>query len=170
MDKIELYNILDIETAEDFKYFENVASLIEEPDYIELNLIKDLIKDIDISVLSESLETYFEDFLNNLPDEETELYITVDSIKRVITGKIFDEMDSSQIETLAEELMRFRKWYVLESLVFDKSSGNEISVLEARYNYQASKYTLEKCDYDYRLANKYDFDGYDIRVSDMIQS
>ena len=57
-------------------------------------------------------------------------------------------MDSEQIESLAEELIKFRKWYVLDSLVYDKNSKREIPVIEARYNYQASKYTLEKCDYD----------------------
>ena len=170
MDKTELYNILDIETAEDFKYYENVAALIEEPNYIELNLIKDLLKDIDITVLAESLDNFFEDFLNNLPDEETELYMTVDTIKRVITGKISEDMDSEQIESLAEELIKFRKWYVLDSLVYDKNSKREIPVIEARYNYQASKYISELCDYDYRLACNYDTEGYDIRISDIIQS
>ena len=170
MDKTELYYILDIENADDFKYYENVSALIEEPKYIEQNLIKDLLKDIDVSVLSESLDTYFEDLLKNLPDEETDLYITVDNIKRVLLGRIADDMDSSEIEALAVEIGKFRKWYVLDSLVFDKTSGTEISVMEARYNLQASKFTQEECNYDYRLAYNYDFEGYDVRVSDMINS
>ena len=37
MDKVRLYHILDIETADEFKYYENLAALLEEDEYIEEN-------------------------------------------------------------------------------------------------------------------------------------
>lgn len=170
MDKVELYRLLDIKDPEEFKYYENVAALIEDDRYIESNLIKDLFKDIDIEVLSESLGNYFEEFLKNIPDSENELYITVDQIKRVLLGLIKDEMSIDEIDALTNEFVKFRKWYSLDKLVFDKTNQTEISVRDSIFNILASKFIDEKCDYDFRLAELYDFEGYDILVSDIINS
>ena len=35
MDKTEFYNKLDIETIEEFKFYENLSALLEEEDFIE---------------------------------------------------------------------------------------------------------------------------------------
>ena len=43
MDKTVLYRKLDIDTIDEFRYYENLASLLEEDDFIEENLIIDLI-------------------------------------------------------------------------------------------------------------------------------
>ena len=47
MDKVRFYRVLDIESPEEFQYYENLASLLEEDEFIEENLIKDLLKDWD---------------------------------------------------------------------------------------------------------------------------
>ena len=168
MDKTELYKKLDIETADEFKYYENLSALLEEDDYIEENLIRDLIKDIDKTVLAEHMDSYFEGFLNNLPDQETQLYITVDSIKRALTGMIFEDMTADDISVLAEEIARFRKWYVHDLNVFDKMTGSELNVRDARFNILAAGFLGEQYDYDFRTAVDYDIDGYDIRISDFL--
>lgn len=170
MDKTQFYRILDIDSPDEFIYYENVSSLLEEDDFIEENLIVDLFRNIDMSVLSESTENYFEEFLKNIPDEETSLYITAESIKRGLTGMIQEDPDEDSIRVLAQEIVRFRKWYVQDALVFDKTSGTEISVRDARYNIQASAYIDEVCDYDFRLACDYEIDGYDIRISDLVDA
>ena len=43
MDKVRFYRVLDIESPEEFQYYENLASLLEEDEFIEENLIKDLL-------------------------------------------------------------------------------------------------------------------------------
>ena len=52
MDKTGLYRKLDIDTIDEFRYYENLAALLEEDDYIEENLIRDLIREVDKSVLA----------------------------------------------------------------------------------------------------------------------
>ena len=42
MDKVRFYRVLDIDSADEFQFFENLAALLEEDEYIEDNLIKDL--------------------------------------------------------------------------------------------------------------------------------
>ena len=35
MDKVRFYNVLDIDSADEFKYYENLAALLEEDEFIE---------------------------------------------------------------------------------------------------------------------------------------
>ena len=86
MDKVRFYRVLDIESPEEFQYYENLASLLEEDEFIEENLIKDLLKDIDTEKLAEHFESYFDGFLDHIPDSETEMYVTIESIKRAFDG------------------------------------------------------------------------------------
>ena len=165
MDKTELYRKLDIDTIEEFRYYENLAALLEEDDYIEGNLIRDLIREADKAVLAEHMDSFYEQFLNHIPDDETELYITVDSIGRAVGGMIADDMTDDDISVLADEIERFRKWYVHDHNVFDRISGEELSVRDARYNIIAAGFLGDKTDYDFRKALDYTVEGYDVRIS-----
>ena len=151
MDKTVLYRKLDIDTIDEFRYYENLASLLEEDDFIEENLIRDLIREVDKEVLA---------------DDETELYLTVDSIGRAMTGLISADMTDEDVSALAEEISRFRKWYVHDLNVFDKMTGTELSVRDARYNIVAARFLGEKTDYDFRNALDYSVEGYDVRIGE----
>ena len=170
MDKTTFYNKLNIDNASEFEYFENLAALFEEDDYIESNLIKDLLKDVDMGFLADTTNNYFEEFLKAIPDEETRLYITVESIMRALCGMMIADMTSDEISNLADEIVRFRKWYVQDTLVFDKLKGIEVSVRDARYDIQAAKLLGEKTDYDFRTSYDYEVEGYDVRISDIIDT
>lgn len=168
MDKTGFYTILDIDNAEEFQYYENIAAMIEADDYIESNLIKDLLKDVDPDNFAELTDSYFEELLKMLPDEETDLYITVESIKRILCGLITPEMNPDDAALLADEFIKMRKWFVHDLLAFDMNTGEEISVRDAIYNIAATKYIGGEKKYDFRLACNYDTDGYDVRFADMI--
>ena len=168
MDKVRLYNILDIENPDEFKYYENLAALLEADEFIEPNLIKDLLKDVDKDKLAEHFDSYFDAFLDHLPDHETDLYIMVDSIGRVFDGLIYENMSSEDISALADEIVKFRKWYVHDLNAFDRINGNELSVRDARYDIAAAKLLGDEADHDFRLALDYDIDGYSVRIADML--
>ena len=165
MDKTELYRKLDIDTIDEFRYYENLAALLEEDDYIDANLIRDLIREVDKGILAEHMDSFYEQFLNHIPDDETELYITVDSIGRAVGRMIADDMTDDDISVLADEIERFRKWYVHDHNVFDRISGEELSVRDARYNIIAAGFLGDKTDYDFRKALDYTVEGYDVRIS-----
>ena len=168
MDKVKFYNILDIDSADEFVYYENLASLLEEDDFIEENLIKDLLRGIDKEKLAEHIGSYFDGFLDHLPDRETDLYVLVESIGRAFSGLIYEDMTDADISELASEIAKFRKWYVHDLNAFNKLTGEESSVRDARYDIAAAKLLGEDSDYDFRLALDYDLDGFDVRISDMI--
>lgn len=167
MDKTELYTKLDINTIDEFKYYENLAALLEEDDFIEENLIRDLLRHVDKPTLAEHMDSFYEGFLSNIPDSETDLYIIVDSIKRVMSGLISEDMDEEDITALAEEISKFRKWYVHDLNVFDKIRKQEVSLRDARYEILAAGFLGEPYDYDFRTALDYDLDGYDVRITDI---
>ena len=168
MDKVRFYNVLDIDSADEFKYYENLAALLEEDEFIEENLIKDLLKSVDMEMLAEQVGSYFDGFIDHLPDNETDLYIMVESIGRAFEGLIFEDMNDEDIADLAAEIAKFRKWYVHDLNAFNKLSGEESNVRDARYDIAAAKLLGEDADYDFRLALDYDLDGFNVRVADMI--
>ena len=156
MDKIRFYRILDIDSADEFQYFENLSALLEEEEFIEENLIKDLIRNVDREKLAEHMNSYFDSFLDHLPDNETDLYVMV------------DDMSDADIDALASEISKFRKWYVHDLNAFNRLTGEEASVRDARFDIAAAKLLGEDSDYDFRLALDYDIDGFDVRIADMI--
>ena len=170
MDKIRLYRILDIDSADEFQYFENLSALLEEDEFIEENLIKDLICNVDKEKLAEHMNSYFDSFLDHIPDNETDLYVMVESMGRVFDGLIMDDMSDADIDALASEISKFRKWYVHDLNTFNRFTGEEASVRDARFDIAAAKLLGEDADYDFRLALDYDIDGFDVRIADMLGS
>jgi len=168
MDKVRFYNVLDIDSADEFQYYENLAALLEEDEYIEENLIKDLLRSIDMELLAEQMGSYFDGFLDHLPENETDLYIMVESIGRAFEGLIFEDMSDADLSELASEIVKFRKWYVHDLNAFNRINGEEANVRDARYDIAAAKLLGEDTDYDFRLALDYDLDGFNVRVADMI--
>ena len=87
---------------------------------------------------------------------------------RVFDGLIMDEMGDADIDALASEISKFRKWYVHDLNAFNKLTGEESSVRDARFDIAAAKLLGDDADYDFRLALDYDIDGFDVRIADMI--
>ena len=169
MDKTTFFNIVDIDSAEDFQYYENLAAIMEADDYIESNLLKDLFKNIDFNILSDCIDNYFEEFLKSIPDEETELYITIDAVKRSFLGMITEDPTSDEIAVLADEIVRFRKWYIHDTLVVNRDNGTELNVRDARYDIQACRLLGESYDYDFHLAYDYQVEGYNVKLADILE-
>ena len=110
MDKTEFYNVLDISDPEEFTYYENMASLLEEDQTIEQNLIDDLLREVDFTRFRDLAKSYFEEFLNRVPDEETDLYFLADTMRRSVVG-------CEDPESLADAIYRFRKWYIVRGTI-----------------------------------------------------
>ena len=92
----------------------------------------------------------------------------VESIGRAFEGLIFEDMNDADISDLAEEIVKFRKWYVHDLNAFNKLNGEESNVRDARYEIAAARLLGENADYDFRLALDYDLDGFNVRVADML--
>lgn len=169
MDKTEFFALLDIDTAEEFTYYENMASLMEEERHIEENLLADLLSEVELETFAELLDGYFEEFARVIPDEYDELGFTVDTIRTAMVGALTADMERSELQSYAELIARFRRWYSEERRVLDREDGSELSVMEARYGFIEAGLTGSRADYDFSSACQFDLEGYDMRLSDIIE-
>ena len=90
MDRDKLYEILDIESPDEFEYYENLSALLEADEMIDSGLILALLKEIELEKLADMLESYFDEWNKVIPDELAELYVTINTAKLSIMGNFKD--------------------------------------------------------------------------------
>lgn len=176
MNKEELYEMLDIESGEDFQYFENLADLLECGEDIDFNLIANLVDEIEKDNLSQIIKNYFEEMAEAIPGSEGELLTVLDNIQRVLIGlcRTYDSDDTAGAggSRLAEELERFRVWYSLDSKVY----YNKIGETEEQETTLASALLLSRIEslggdkhlFDFSQCTDYPLEEYVMSIADMI--
>ena len=173
MTKKELYELLDIETAEDFKYVENVAQYLECEDEIEFSDLAELIRDIDKDEAAGLFDDYFEEIMDFIPEAETEVYGLFTNIRRSLTGLLKNADEVSTEAKIAEEMERFRRWYSMDSKVYLSSSdlGNEReeTLRDAIFNKRMESLGGDKYFYDFTEAMDYPLEEYVMTFGDMIK-
>ena len=164
MDLNELFEIVDIESAEDFKYFDNFAALMESDDYIPAEVMYELFAEVDTDVLSELTDNYFEDIMEGVPEEEAELFTLLDNIKRVLKGYAENTDDERSIVLFTDEVSRFRNWYNFDTDVECQSSRDgsirTVPVREALVLYRIEKLRADEYMYDFSECLDYPLDEY----------
>ena len=115
----ELLRYLDLDSPEDFQYFEAMADLVEYEGDIEQEAVFALFEGAEETMISELLEDYFEDILGGLPEDSGEIFSLLHQIKLSLTGLaqnrgMGDEAESD-LRRLVDEFCRFRSWYSQES-------------------------------------------------------
>ena len=164
MDLNELFEIVDIESAEDFKYFDNFAALMESDDYIPAEVMYELFAEVDTDVLSELTDNYFEDIMEGVPEEEAELFTLLDNIKRVLKGYAENTDDERSIVLFTDEVSRFRDWYNFDTDVECQSrkdgSTRTVPVREALVLYRIEKLRADEYMYDFSECLDYPLDEY----------
>lgn len=164
MDLNELFDIVDIESAEDFKYFDNFAALMESDDYIPAEVMYELFAEVDTDVLSELTDNYFEDIMEGVPEEEAELFTLLDNIKRVLKGYAENTDDERSIVLFTDEVSRFRNWYNFDTDVECQSrkdgSTRTVPVREALVLYRIEKLRADEYMYDFSECLDYPLDEY----------
>ena len=164
MDLNELFEIVDIESAEDFKYFDNFAALMESNDYIPAEVMYELFAEVDTDVLSELTDNYFEDIMEGVPEEEAELFTLLDNIKRVLKGYAENTDDERSIVLFTDEVSRFRDWYNFDTDVECQSrkdgSTRTVPVREALVLYRIEKLKADEYQYDFSECLDYPLDEY----------
>ena len=136
------------------EYFEEFADLIEVEDTVEYEDIYKLLADSAAEDAGEIIENYFNELESGIPDPEQELFMLVENIK---TGMLFlceNLEDPSTMSQLAEEIYKFRNWYVNEETTF--VNGKETTVIDAIATARANKITGENADYDFTGSLNYE--------------
>lgn len=164
MDLNELFEIVDIESTEDFKYFDNFAALMESDEYIPGEVMYELFAEVDTGVLSELTDNYFEDIMEGVPEEEAELFTLLDNIKRVLKGYAENTDDERSMVLFTDEVSRFRNWYNFDTDVECQSrkdgSTRTVPVREALVLYRIEKLRADEYMYDFSQCLDYPLDEY----------
>lgn len=168
----DLLSFLDMEDPSEFVYFEQFAELIESPDDISLEAIRQLVSGADEGVLAELTEGYFDDLLRFVPDDEAELYTMLQAIGTTLTTLAQNDEpdeDDSDSHTYAEELYKFRNWYIVDSCVIriDREDDIQIEVplMEALTSYRVRNFVEDEYDYDFSASLDYPLDEYIVSLS-----
>ncbi|MBR6473765.1 MAG: hypothetical protein IKS99_08605 [Firmicutes bacterium] len=172
MTRQDFYDMLDIETVEDFKYVENVSQYLECDDEIEFADIAALIKELDKVEASGLIDDYFEEIMDFIPEAETEMYSLFTNIRRSLTGMFKNADEVSTEAKIAEELERFRRWYSMDSKVYlQEMSGTaerEETVRDALFAKRMESLGGEKFFYDFTEAMDYPLEEYVMTFGDMM--
>ena len=160
----ELFEIADIDSAEDFKYFDNFAALMESDEYIPNEVMYELFAEVDTDILSELTDNYFEDIMEGVPEEEAELFTLLDNIKRVLKGYAENTDDERSMVLFTDEVSRFRNWYNFDTDVECQSrkdgSTRTVPVREALVLYRIEKLRADEYMYDFSQCLDYPLDEY----------
>lgn len=170
----ELYKILDLETGEDFQYFENMSDLIECNEDIESDLIYRLLEDIDLKTFAELTESYFYDVTESVPGDQIDLYNLIENVKRVFVGlcEASRNEDERALVSLADEIDKYRKWYHDSDKVEVRnlSSGETryLSVCDALTNSRLEKLEANDYAYDFSEVITYEIEEYIMTYADLV--
>ena len=181
MDREEFYSLLDIDHGSEFQYFENLAELLESSEDIGDDLIYQLLQEVRMETLEELLDQYFEQQESWIPDGETEFFMLMTGIRRVLCGLARsisgDDPDSEddpddKILQMADELGRFRMWYSCTDNVECRNMSNgEVQVLPVRDALGCCmEEKLGELDYqfDFSGALSYELNDYMMSFADLV--
>ena len=173
MTKQEFYDLLDIETAEDFKYVENVAQYLECDDDIEFSHVAELVSELDKDEAAGLFDDYFEEIMDFIPEAETEVYSLFTNIRRSLTGMLKNADEVSTEAKIAEELERFRRWYSMDSKVYlQETSGlkeHDETLRDALFTKRMEALGQGKYFYDFTEAMDYPLEEYVMTFGDMMK-
>lgn len=168
MDFDELLELLEIDSPEEFAYFEHIAALVEYDDEIPYDLFYRILADVESDTLIDMTDNYFEDILQGMPDDAIEIYTLLSTIRQALVGLARNSSNREERIAFSEELFKFRNWYIFDSIVHIKrlsdNSMRDITVSEALSLARLEKLNEEQYRYDFSDCLDYEIDEYSISI------
>ncbi|MCQ2553930.1 MAG: hypothetical protein MJ150_06475 [Clostridia bacterium] len=150
----ELYELIDIDTPEDFAYFEQMAELLESEENIPFDLFASALSALDLDTATTLIENYFEEFNNAIPDTDDDFVMLIDNVKQALLLAAENIEDSRRV--FAEQLFYFREWlHKPDGAVVDKKP---MSVLDAVTEHRAEKLGGESHKYIFTSVADYELE------------
>ena len=173
MDIDELLELLDIDSPSELVFFEQFAELMELANDVPYETLVTLIEGMDMYVLPEFVEGYFEDIMKFVPDGEGDLYTLLQNIATTLTT-LADSGEEDSARVFAEEMYKFRSWYLFDSTVHirELSDGTEreIPLMEALTTYRIQNFTDDECIFDFSDALDYHLDEYIVSLGSLAEA
>lgn len=170
MELQELLEMLELDEPGDFEYFENFADLVECDEEIPAETMYSFFSQTDPDTVAELIQSYFEEILESVPNQETEVYMLLDHICRALVGMIRSR-DENAMMHFAEEMEKFKNWYAFESAVSCRSLTDEeekiLPVRDALTLARLEKLQDEEYEYDFQDALDYELEDYIMSFADL---
>lgn len=144
---------IDVESADDFKYFEQFSALMENDfEQLEYDDFAELMLMPDGESLSEMTNSFFEDLVRGVPDDNTELYSVLQTIKETLVS-LAEHTHHRGRGFYADELFRFREWLLSPGAVTctPESGGDTLCItpLDALILFREEKLSGARYNYDF---------------------
>jgi len=170
----DLLEMLDLEDGSQFEYFENMSDLVESEEDIDADEIYQIFKDADMKTVADLINTYFDEILEAVPEDFSEVYTLLDSAKMSMAGMAKNISDETDIVRFAEQFAEFRKWYSLESQVYVCEIGNYenekcVCMRDALTLARVENLGGEKYEYTFDEALDFEMDEYSMSFADLIR-
>lgn len=174
MEYEELLDLLEMESPEDFEYFDHLAGLMELEEEVDYDGFFRVLSQVTKETMLELLRNYFTDITEHMPDSTVELHTLMDEIRRCLTG-LARQMDSQEgRRAFIDELYRFRNWYALEGEVVVKNltSGerSRVSVSEALATSRMEALGSDDYDYDFEDCLNYEPEEYSMTINEAMSA
>jgi hypothetical protein len=174
MEYEELLSLLDIDSGKDLAYVEQYAELVECEEYISPEALAQIFEEAVGEALSELTDNYFEELLESVPENETELYTLLQTIGRALSGLALIPDPDEATANYADEFLRFRTWFVFESEVrcekidpAEEEDEIDVTLMQALAMYRSQHLSDEEYAYDFTEVLDYAIDEYAMLVEDM---
>lgn len=168
MDFDELLDLIEIDSPDDFAYFEHFAALIECDEVVPYDLFYRILADVESDTLVDLTDTYFEDVMQGMPDDAIDVYTLLGTIRQALVGLAKNSATREERVAYADELYHFRSWYIFDSVVhvrrFSDNMKRNVTVSEALSLYRLEKLNEDQYRYDFSDCLDYEIDEYSISI------
>lgn len=168
MDFDELLELLEIDSPDEFGYFEHFAALIECDEEIPYDLFYRILADAEPETLAELTDNYFEDILQGMPEDAIDVYTLLSTIRQALVGLAKSAFSREEHVAFTDELFKFRSWFIFDSVVHLKRISDNVkrnvTVSEALSLYRLEKLNEDQYRYDFSDCLDYEIDEYSISI------
>ena len=174
MEYEELLEFLEMESPEDFAYFDHLANLMELEESVDYDGFFRILSQVSKDTMQELLRNYFADIMEHMPDSTVEIHTLMEEIRQCLMG-LSRQMDSQEgRRAFIDELYRFRNWYALEGEVAVKNmeSGerSRVSVSEALAISRLEALNGDAYDYDFEDCLDYEPEEYSMTINEAMSA
>lgn len=168
MDFDELLELIEIDSPDEFGYFEHFAALMECDEVIPYDSFYRILADVDSETLIDLTDNYFEDVLQGMPDDAIEVYSLLSTIRQALLGLAKNASTREERVAYVDELYKFRNWYIFDSAVHLRRLADnvkkDVTVSEALSLYRLEKLNEDQYRYDFSDSLDYEIDEYSISI------
>jgi hypothetical protein len=168
MDFDELLELLEIDSPDEFGYFEHFAALIECDEEVPYDLFYKILADVESDTLVELTGNYFDDVMQGMPEDAIDIYTLFGTVRQALAGLAKNSNSREERIAFVDELFRFRSWFIFDSAVHLRrlrdNARRNVTVSEALSLCRLERLNEDQYTYDFSDCMDYEIDEYSISI------